>query len=309
MMKQRGMALLVVLMLLAMMASLAAVVTERWFFSYQYSVQLHQRLQGKWYAAAAETFAMALLVLDARDDTQHTHLAQRWATSGQRFPLEETELQAQLIDAQACFNLNAVTGDEEAQRIFTRLLVLLGEETGQAQQIGAALADWLDEDNLPRDGGAEDAEYASFHSPWLTAGQRLQNVSELRQLRGINAALLQRLRPLVCALPEAGMKININTLAPAQWPLLAALAEGTNEAAIRQGLARRPSAGWETLESFLAEMPALGSQRRYLGLNSAFFSLRVVVRMADTNYRQYSLLQRSGGQTKVLRRYWEIEEG
>lgn len=307
-MKQRGMALLMVLMLLAVMAALAAVATERWFFSFQYSLQLHQRLQGKWYAAGAETLAAQLLSLDARDDASHTHLAQRWATSGQRFPLEDAELQAQLADAQACFNLNAVVSDEGIQQIFTRLLMLLGEEAGQAQRISAALADWLDEDDIPRDNGAEDDEYAAHPSPYLTARQRLQDVSELRLVRGIDAALLQRLRPLVCALPEGTLRININTLAPAQWPLLAALTEGMDETQIRQTLARRPSAGWETLDQPLAALIPLSSQRQHLVLNSDYFSLRAVVQMADTTYRQSSLLRRHGGQTKVLWRHWEIED-
>lgn len=306
-MKQRGMALLMVLMLLAVMAALAAVATERWFFSFQYSLQLHQRLQGKWYAAGAETLATRLLSLDARDDASHTHLAQRWATSGQRFPLEDAELQAQLTDAQACFNLNAVVNDD-AQRIFARLLVQLAEDPGQAQQISAALADWLDEDDIPRDGGAEDEEYAAHRPPYLTAGQRLQDVSELRQIRGVSAELLQRLRPLICVLPEGSLRININTLQPAQWPLLAALVEGMDETQIRQVLARRPPAGWEKLEQPLAALMPLASQRQYLVLNSDYFSLRAVVQMADATYRQASLLRRHGGQTRVLWRHWEIEE-
>lgn len=307
-MKQRGMALLMVLMLLAVMAALAAVATERWFFSFQYSLQLHQRLQGKWYAAGAETLAAKLLSLDARDDATHTHLAQRWATAGQRFPLEDAELQAQLADAQACFNLNAVAGDEGVQRIFTRLLVLLEEEPGQAQRIGAALADWLDEDDIPRDGGAEDEEYAAHHPPYLTAGQRLQDVSELRQVRGVSAELLQRLRPLVCALPEGSLHVNINTLVPTQWPLLAAMAEGMDETLLRQTLTQRPPAGWETLEKPLAALTPLASQRQYLVLNSNYFSLRATVQMADATYRQASLLRRHAGQTQVLWRHWEIEE-
>lgn len=306
-MKQRGMALLMVLMLLAVMAALAAVATERWFFSFQYSLQLHQRLQGKWYATGAETLAAKLLSLDARDDASHTHLAQRWATSGQRFPLEDAELQAQLADAQACFNLNAVAGNEGIQWIFTRLLVLLEEDPGQAQRISSALADWLDEDDIPRDGGAEDEEYAAHRPPYLTAGQRLQDVSELRQVRGISAALLQRLRPLVCTLPEGVLHININTLLPGQWPLLAALVEGMDEAQIRQTLTRRPPAGWETLEQPMAELIPLAGQRQYLVLNSNYFSLRARVQMADATYRQASLLRRQGGQTQVLWRHWEIE--
>lgn len=307
-MKQRGMALLVVLMLLAVMAALAAVATERWFFSFHSSLQLHQRLQGKWIGAGAEALAATLLRLDAEDDGLHTHLAQRWATAGQSFPLEDAELQARLTDAQACFNLNAMAGNEEIQRIFTRLLVVLGEEDGQAQRISAALADWLDEDDQPRDGGAEDADYAAYSPPYLTARQRLQDVSELRQVRDVSAGLLQRLRPLVCALPDGALRININTLAVSQWPLLAAIAEGIDETAARQWLARRPPAGWDTLAQPLAELPLLTTWRHFLTLNSDYFSLRMVVRLSDAHYRQYSLLHRSGGQTRVLRRHWEIEE-
>ncbi|WP_431225628.1 type II secretion system protein GspK [Serratia sp. L9] len=90
--------------------------------------------------------------------------------------------------------------------------------------------------------------------------------------------------------------------------MLAALAEGIDETTARQLLTRRPPAGWDTLAQPLADMPLLAPGRHLLTLNSDYFSLRMVVRLSDTNYRQYSLLQRSNGQARVLRRHWEIEE-
>lgn len=307
-MKQRGMALLTVLLLLAVMVALAAVVTERWFFSFQYSLHLHQRLQGKWYAIGVENVAAGLLRLDAADDGLHTHLSQRWATTGPRFPLEDAELEVRINDAQACFNLNALAADDGARKIFTRLLELQEIEPAQAHNVSAAVTDWMTDGDEASPGGAKDNEYAAYDPPYLTSAQPLRHVSELRQIRDVTPAVLARLRPLACVLPEKNLSINLNTLTEEQWTLAAALAEDASETEIRNWLAQRPAAGWETLEQAFAGLKPLAGQRRYLVLNSDYFSLRIAARMADTGFRQESLLQRKGGKVSVVMRYWEAEE-
>ncbi|QHM76289.1 Putative type II secretion system protein K [Mixta theicola] len=307
-MKQRGMALLTVLLLLAVIVALVTVVTERWFFSFHYSLHLHQRLQGKWHAAAAENIAAMALLQDAVDDVRHTHLAQQWATAGPLFMLPDGELEVRIRDARSCFNINALPDDEDIQRIFIRLLRLLQLEPLQAERLGAAITDWLDGGVKNRSGGAKDDSYQASDPPFLTASQPLWHSSELRPVRGITPDILQQLRPLVCVLPEKNFTLNLNTLQPEQWLLLAALLPDSSQSEILRWLKQRPAAGWETLEQAVAGLEPLAGQRRYLTLNSNYFTLRVTARMADVDYRQYSLLQRKNGKVSVLRRYPEMEE-
>lgn len=306
-MKQKGMALLTVLLLLAVMVALAAVASERWFFSFRYGLQLHQRLQGKWFAGGAESVAGGLLRLDALDDMRHTHLSQRWATLAGSLPLEAGQLRMRIDDAQACFNLNAL-GDDAARAVFIRLLTLNDIEAVQAQAIAAAAADWIDAGDESRPGGAKDSEYATREPPYLTAQQPFWDISELRQVRAVSADIWRTLRPQLCALPLQSTLININTLTAQRWPLIAALSDEIAEDDVRRWLTKRPAAGWQTLEAAFSELKPLAGQRRFLTLNSEFFYVYIMADMDDSAYRQRSLLQRSSGKISVLWRRQEAED-
>lgn len=306
-MKQRGMALLTVLLLLAVMVALAAVVAERWGLSFQYSLHLHQRLQGKEYANGGEKVAGSLLQLDALDDARHTHFSQRWATTGKNMPLEDARLQMDIADAQACFNLNALE-DDNARDIFTRLLILNGIDASQASRIAAAAADWIATEDTAQSDGAKDSDYAALSPPYLVAAQPFWDISELRQVRGVDADLLTLLSPLLCALPTRSLAINLNTLREAHWTLLASLVQDTGKEDIYRWLAQRPDAGWNTLEASFAGLKPLAGQRRFITLNSDYFTVLITVRMTDSTWRQRSLLQRRQGAVQVLWRRQEAEE-
>lgn len=165
--RQRGVALLMVLLILALMMVLASAMTERSARMYQQTATTLDNLQAKWYALGAETLAAALLQRDALDSPNQTHLAQNWAQQGRRFTLNDGEIYATITDAQACFNLNAINqrGDNESDeipypaQIFTRLLENLGSEPLRALQLTAALRDWVDDDRQPLLNGAEDEVY------------------------------------------------------------------------------------------------------------------------------------------------------
>ena len=268
--RQRGVALLMVLLILALMMVLASAMTERSARMYQQTTTTLDNLQAKWYALGAETLATALLQRDALDSPNQTHLAQNWAQQGRRFTLNDGEIYATITDAQACFNLNAINqrGDNESDeipypaQIFTRLLENLGSEPLRALQLTAALRDWVDDDRQPLLNGAEDEVYMAQSPGYLTGNQPLQDVSELRLLAGMDAALYQRLLPFVCALPEDALQLNVNTLQPAQAALLAAIfpAELTVSEA-RQLVQTRAATGWSSVAAFLSQ-PALQKASR-----------------------------------------------
>lgn len=106
--RQRGVALLMVLLILALMMVLASAMTERTARLYQQTATTLDSLQAKWYALGAETMAAALLQRDALDSPNQTHLAQNWAQEGRRFTVNDGEINATITDGQACFNLNAI---------------------------------------------------------------------------------------------------------------------------------------------------------------------------------------------------------
>ncbi len=139
-------------------------------------------------------------------------------------------MRGQIVDAQACFNLNAInygvvdlTSIPYAARIFQQLLINLQVELLQARQVTAALRDWIDRDDKPVRGGAEDEVYMGMEPPYLAANQPMQDVSELRLIRGNRCRALPQTLPYVCVLPTSDLSVNVNTLLDSQAPLLAAL--------------------------------------------------------------------------------------
>lgn len=303
--RQRGVALLMVLLILALMMVLASAMTERTARLYQQTATTLDNLQAKWYALGAETMAAALLQRDALDSPNQTHLAQNWAQEGRRFTVNDGEINATITDGQACFNLNAInhgSGEESEAipwpaRAFTRLLENLGEEPLRALQLTAALRDWIDGDREPRLNGGEDEVYMARSPGYLAANQKIQDVSELRLIAGMDAALYLRLLPFVCALPDDALQLNVNTLRVDQAPLLMALfPTGVNLQQARQLLQDRPRSGWNSVAAFLA-LPALqqsdtAAARPWLTVHSQRFVAAFTVVMGSTRYQQRSVLQK-----------------
>nr|VUD33576.1 General secretion pathway protein K [Raoultella sp. NCTC 9187] len=103
--RQRGVALLMVLLILVLMMVLASAITERTARMYQQTATTLDNLQARWYALGAETMVAALLQRDALDSPNQTHLAQNWAQQGRRFTVDDGEIYATITDDLACFNL------------------------------------------------------------------------------------------------------------------------------------------------------------------------------------------------------------
>ena len=70
---------------------------------------------------------------------------------------------------------------------------MLGLDPGLAD----AIADWTDPDRMPRPGGAERDYYLGLRAPYLPADGPLGSVGELTLVRGVERAMLARLRPFV----------------------------------------------------------------------------------------------------------------
>jgi general secretion pathway protein K len=165
---------------------------------------------------------------------------------------------AQLVPGGNCFNLNSLAmgapGAAVARPLgiaqLAQLLAVLEVPPGEAARVAAATADWIDADQQPQPGGAEDAAYARAVPAYRTGGTLMADVSEWRAVAGVSAALYARARPHLCALPRAELsQPNINSMAAADAPVLAAIA-GVPLATARAAIAARPRAGWASLADF-----------------------------------------------------------
>src|SRR3546814_13853393 len=78
-----------------------------------------------------------------------------------------------------------------------------------------------------------------------------------RSVRGVTPKIYARLRPWICALPVTDpVKLNVNTLAPEQAPLVAMLLPGEiGIADARAVLAARPAGGYGSSVRFWGARP------------------------------------------------------
>src|SRR3546814_16200084 len=93
-----------------------------------------------------------------------------------------------------------------------------------------------------------------MQSAYLPANGKMADVSELRAVRGVTPKIYARLRPWICALPVTDpVKLNVNTLAPEQAPLVAMMLPGAiTIAEARAVLAARPAGGYGSSVRFWA---------------------------------------------------------
>ena len=208
----------------------------------------------------------AVADLVGRDPARLT-LAGDWLGRDFVLPLPGGEGRAKLSDANNCFNLNSLVAETMpgrfsqragSMRQFGELMTLLGIDAAQAQAIAGATADWIDSDSNDGPLGAEDNVYRSLPGAYLAANRKMADVSELRAVRGVSPKIFARLKPWICVLPVTDpVRLNVNTLAPEQAPLVAMLLPGEMTLAdARAALAARPAGGYGSSVRFWEAPPA-----------------------------------------------------
>lgn len=219
-----------------------------------------------------------------------------------------------------CFNLNSVAMGPPG-RTLTRplgteqlaaLLTLLDVPQAEAQRIAAATADWVDVDQQPGAGGAEDPAYARAATPYRTAGTLLAETSEWRAVAGVTPAIFARGAAFLCALPEAELsRPNINSLVPADAPVLAAIA-GLPLATARDVIAARPAGGWRDVAAFWAQPLLAGRQiaadaLRQPGTRDRFVAFRMTTTIDGVTLAQTGLVDAGTAPARLLLRRWGDE--
>ena len=256
---QRGIALLTVLLILAVMVIIASNMSSRLQLELRRTSNMMTHQQALWYAYGAEALVEKGLKQALKDDDT-INLDQYWAMEGIVYPVENGQIGGQVLDMQACFNVNAVIGEDKegqaplAVRQFRNLLEQLELDAYEAEQLSDALRDWIDGDtNVVSSYGVEDAYYESLDYPYQPGNQPLLNASELRAIKGFNQVIYRKVRPYLCALPTATLKVNVNTIAIDKPEVLAGLFSGKLSLDLAKTiLEQRPTSGWETLADFLS---------------------------------------------------------
>ncbi len=311
--RERGAALLTVLLLVAVIAVLAATALERLRVSTRLAGNAAALDQARGLAFAAETLATTRITALLSRSPDRVALVGGWYDRPYALPIPGGVATARITDGGNCFNLNSLvirTGETDwtsytsARIQFAQLIRLVGAP-GNAEAIAAAAADWIDTDQSPLPGGAEDANYTGFR----TAGTLMADPSELRAVAGVTPEVYAALRPWVCALPVARpVAVNVNTLAPEQAPLVAMLMpEGTGLAGIRAALLRRPELGYDSPDAFWREAALAGAtdgSQGTVAVTTEWFALRIDVRLGGATLEEHALVDASALPAQLVSRQW-----
>jgi general secretion pathway protein K len=306
--RQRGVALIMAVLIVALATILAVNVTFRGMVDQRRSANLFALDQGFEVALGAEAWAADILRKDAQD-SQTDHYGEIWAQSLAALPIDEGvgTVEGRLEDMQGRFNLNNLvfsdgTTNDKAVKQLERILAMLEIEPTWA----TAMADWIDADIQPGfPDGAEDTAYTALDPPHLTANMPITRASELLVLPEFGADRFRRLQPYVTALP-VGTKLNVCT---APGVVLDSLSESQRQFSLDpEDLAkRRKDACFPTLDELRGTLDQASFDliKDTLSESSTYFRATVWVTIGTTQFTLYSLLARGGAGTvrPVLRSF------
>lgn len=296
--RQQGVALIMVLLCLALAATLMVDLAEQGRRDIQRLGRLQAETQARLHAHGAELLARRMLT---DPGGRRSPRWWRWLAGEPRvLPTDEGEVSLRLRDRRTCFNLNALAGEDAAlaERQLRHLLGPsgAGEDPGR---LAARLADWVDADNRPRPDSLDGLDYARSTPPRTSADAPLADLSEMNWVEPLDPGRFRR-HPDLCALPDRGpWRLNLNALEARHLPLLDALFEGrVSRDRLSRLIAARPDAGFTGIEDLHARLGGRADWLDTLGdrltLSPDYVELHIDVSVGGHRFRFTRLLKAEG---------------
>jgi len=294
--RQRGVALLVAIVIFAIATTVAAAVTYNKAMSARRAAAtftLEAALQA---GMAAEALA-SIALEDAGGKTQIT-LTQDWAQVQPPLEIPDTGIwiQAQVEDLSGRFNLNSLVKwennefieDQHQLAVFRDLLSRVDVDPKYA----TLLLDWIDPNIAPdTSGGGEDTLYLSQAPPYRPPNTFITHVSELLAMPGFGRENYQKLAPYVSALP---FDEPVNTCTARGHVLDAVTNENTTQYADEEFLkSQRKNGCWPDKNTYLGALSNPAGRPdvdKHVLEKSKWFRLRTQVRIGTADFVLYSVL-------------------
>jgi general secretion pathway protein K len=309
----RGVALITVMLIVALIAILATQMTARLQLQMQRTTNIASNQQAYWYAMGAEAFAKRVLVQSFADNAEVTHLGQIWAQGESTFPVDLGEITGEITDLNSCFNLNALRNDDDdsnnignittkspARAAFEELLIVMNIEgvgSFEAQYMADALTDWLDANSsISSSGGAEDNDYAAKAFPYLAANNYLASIGELRVVEHFTVNVINKLKDYACVLPNTNLnKINVNTIALDKPEILVAML-GISQNEATQALTARGEEGFKSVDEFfnlseLSKAKITPEKKQQFAVTSEYFKLKTTASFNNSYFALNTIMK------------------
>ncbi len=314
--RQTGVALISVLLIFAIAAALAARMMSNGAIQVeQASVYLSQQ-QVNAYSRGVETYVIALLQEDWKNDDQvrataYDHPQDEWAKL-KRFPLDDItgeedtggEILLNIEPLNSLFNISNLF-DNSGQLSSKQLAVFKQLLTDQdiATSVADLTLDWIDNDNTTSSLlGAEDNLYLLKAPAYRTADQNIFNLSELLLLDQdqVSGEDLMMLEEQMVSLPD-NSKYNLNWVSP---ELLAALTNTTPGQAEQWLAGREFDPISDVATFFTTHHPSFADPGDLFITRSQYFRVLIRVSIGEQLGYMNSIVHRNltDGVTRVLSR-------
>lgn len=307
---EKGMAMLMALVMMAIASSLAVAIWYNNQLSYARVHNLQKNYQAKHYAQGMLLWASDILREDyAQDENNHDSQLDPWLQGIQGMAVEDAILSGTLVGLNNRFNVNNVIVNGQVSEphvnYLRRLLIELNLDVGLVDKI----IDWIDADQIPRPNGAEDFIYLAKTPSYQTSSQYFKNIDEVALLDGLSRDDFLTLAPYISTLPveATATKMNVNTMPAVMLKALDNLI--TPEMAVR--LYQEGRANYLDLRSFYQDPtiiyavpetvknqfdPLISTQTIYLQASS-------LIQMEGSEFLHFALLKRNmAGDARVLNR-------
>jgi len=306
--RQRGVALIIALVLMALATILAVKIGFGGFVERKRTTTMLAAEQAFQFAMGAEALAADVLQRQSQSSAQVDTLADPWAQPPQPIPLRPPNdpegepmgtLEGYLEDESGKFNINTLLRlgqdgkpDPVPLAQFTALLKDLELDPKWA----AKAVDWIDNDSAETfPDGAEDSVYTSQDPPYLTGNWSMMSTTELMSMPGFGADNYQKLAPYITALPTTVTHINVCTAPGHVLDMLTGLNEyRSNPPALIAGRKTGCFPDPSVLTNSLSPLQA-NNIKNFLYKNSDYFRLTTRVTLGSTEFTLYSLLSRNSG--------------
>lgn len=310
--QQKGLALISVLLIFAIVAVLAGAMIERQGLDIQRSGNLQALQQARAYSTGIEYAVRSGLQLDFENDKEVDHLLEEWAKS-HTYPLSPGSAQIQIFDAQARFNLNSLHPTATNKTVqLQRFKNLLGE-LGLDESIAINTAKFIDKDSQTDD------DYLSAEVPYRASYKLFKHPSELLLVQLVDAKNYRILTPYITTLPISAT-LNVNT---ASNLVLSALSSAWSIAEADKVIAGRGEEGFKKVDDFwgLSEVQPFTNKdsdsnaasgdknpkevwdKADFSVNSEYFEVFAKVDLADRTATIEMLLYRNA-ETGKMRTYY-----
>ena len=294
---QRGMAILLAMLVLAMAAIAAAGFIFRTSLEWRKFENASSLGQARWVLRAAENWAGAVLRDDQRQSSVD-HRGELWARELPPVDSEGYAVSGGIQDMDGRFNLNNLLRDGVVDAPQLAILRRLLANLELPDDLADDVADWMDADSVTlRDQSPESAYYLALDPPVVPSDRPLATVDELIRVRGVDAAVLDRLRPHVATLPER-TGINVNTATP---EVLAALVDGLTTEQADTLASRRDRTYFRDVADFNQALPVgMSPVADMARVDSRYFLVTARARHDRVDIGSRALLRRDGEKTPVL---------